>query len=135
MNAIELREKLAELAHKQWSGWIEYMFNKSLKDFHNATLIIPKWAVERWGRQASTPYGDLSEEEKDSDRIEADKFLAIFQETLLAEPCEWTDETIPRRRQGQRKFYKTSCGKAYSIVGGLRFEFCPFCGKPIKEIR
>lgn len=77
--AEELREELAQLAHEQWSGWIKYMFEKCLTDYHNKTLIVPKWAVERWSKQAKTPYTELSIEEKDSDQTEADKFLALFQ--------------------------------------------------------
>ena len=38
----------------------------------------PMWAVERWKHHANTPYADLSESEQNSDRKEADKFLAIF---------------------------------------------------------
>lgn len=34
--------------------------------------------VERWKMQAATPYNELSFEEKESDRKEADKFLAIL---------------------------------------------------------
>jgi hypothetical protein len=45
-----------------------------------ATTIIPDWAVERWQRQIATDYADLTEEEKDSDRREADKFLALLEE-------------------------------------------------------
>ncbi len=84
-----MREKLAKLAHKQWSGWMKYIFSKCSetcpedgKLFHENCLIIPPWAVERWGRQANIPYKNLSEKEKDSDRAEADKFLVIFQETI-----------------------------------------------------
>ena len=73
-----MREQLAELAHKQWSGWIYYMFGKS-KLLPDGRLIIPKWAVDRWTRQADTPYAELSEKEKDSDRTEADKFIALFE--------------------------------------------------------
>lgn len=71
------REKLAELAHSQWSGWIGYMFSKGTLHA-DGTLTLPKWAVERWTRQMNTPYAELSEEEKTSDRIEADKFLAVL---------------------------------------------------------
>ena len=78
--AIELREKLAELAHKQWSSWIKYMFGKCLKKA-DGTILIPEWAVTRWRRQAYTPYSKLSKIERELDRTEADKFIA-----LLAEP-------------------------------------------------
>jgi len=33
-------------------------------------------AIKRWHRQIETPYADLSEKEKDSDREWADKVLA-----------------------------------------------------------
>lgn len=78
---IELREEFAKLAHEQWSGWIKYMFGKCdlTKD---GELTIPRWAVIRWRQQSQTEYKDLSDEERDSDRAEADKFLAL----LRAEP-------------------------------------------------
>lgn len=75
-----LREKLAELAHNQWAGWMEYLFFKSKQV--DGCVIIPAWANERWRKQVATRYADLSEEEKDSDRNEADKFLAVFNAQL-----------------------------------------------------
>ena len=77
------KEKLAELCHKQWSGWMEYLFSKCFPDTgqfdkNNGNLIIPAWAVERWKRQMNTPYSKLSKEEKNSDRDEAEKFLALL---------------------------------------------------------
>lgn len=73
----ELREDLAELAHEQWSGWMEYLFSKS--EFKiDGTVIIPVWAVERWLRQMNTKYSDLSEKEKESDRKEADKAIKLI---------------------------------------------------------
>ena len=74
----EYREKLAELAHKQWSGWIKYMFGKC-PGKADGTILIPEWAVTRWQRQACTPYSKLSEKEQESDRTEADKFIAIIE--------------------------------------------------------
>ena len=76
-----MREELAQLAHEQWSGWIKYMF-KNCKKTINGELIVPKWAVDRWRRQASTPYSGLTPTEMDSDRAEADKFIAIFNQAL-----------------------------------------------------
>lgn len=72
-----LRDRLAELAHEQWSGWMRYLFSKTAwRD--NGTAVIPKWAVDRWKRQMDTTYPDLSDEEKTLDRLEADKVMALF---------------------------------------------------------
>lgn len=87
-NQTDLREALADLCHEQWSGWMRHLFSKcgyvtpSLEDRNNelteGEAIIPLEFVKRWRRQLSTPYADLSEEEKDSDRKEADKFIAFI---------------------------------------------------------
>lgn len=76
-NLNVIREKLASLAHKQWAGWMKYLFNKSIKNI-DGTVTIPKWAVERWKRQMNTSYSDLPESEKESDRKEADKIQLII---------------------------------------------------------
>lgn len=72
------REKLAELCHEQWSGWMKYLFGKSSLQ-NDGTLLIPKWATDRWFKQMHTDYKDLSEEEKESDRKEADRFIDIIE--------------------------------------------------------
>jgi hypothetical protein len=73
-----MRELLANLAHEQWSDWMTYLFSKSMYN-NDGSATIPAWAVERWNRQRQTPYSLLSEEEKESDREEADKMLIVFQ--------------------------------------------------------
>ncbi len=70
----DLRELFAEEAHKAWSGWMEYLFSKSEAN-DPGEVIIPAWAAERWRRQAVTPYSELPEDEKKSDREEADRYL------------------------------------------------------------
>ena len=72
-----LRESLAEYAHIAWSGWMKYLFEKSTRNA-DGTVTIPAWAVERWTRQAETEYADLPENEKNSDRTEADRMIEIM---------------------------------------------------------
>lgn len=73
----QLREDLAEYAHAAWSGWMKYMFEKGTLN-EDGTYTMPAWAVERWTRQANTPYAELPENEKNSDHEEADKMLDII---------------------------------------------------------
>ena len=40
-------------------------------------VFVPAQAYERWTRQKNTAYADLPESEKNSDRCEADRILAI----------------------------------------------------------
>ncbi len=77
----EDREALAELCHRQWSGWMRYLFKKC-EENEDGTVTIPRWAVKRWSRQMETEYSQLSEDERLSDRIEADKFLALIEQRV-----------------------------------------------------
>ena len=72
-----MREKLAVLCHELWSGWMKYLFSKGTFNV-DGTWTMPKWAVDRWQRQMSTPYAELSEEERDTDLREADKYLVLL---------------------------------------------------------
>lgn len=82
----EQRERLAAYAHEAWSGWMRWMFEQGgfstiQADDNGETLTF--WTMkpekyERWQRQKNTPYADLPESEKASDRDEADKILAIL---------------------------------------------------------
>ena len=87
MSENDLREKLAALAHEQWSGWMKYLFRQCREGIYfdesgvaEAAVVIPHAAVERWKRQMNTPYADLPLEEKLSDREEADRVLALLKE-------------------------------------------------------
>lgn len=50
-------EQLAALEHEQWAHWTQYMLNNLTSE-----------NIERWKRQIETPYSELSEKEKESDR-------------------------------------------------------------------
>ena len=87
-----LEEALAELCHSQWSGWMKYLFShcgeqvkfEEGEHFKTGNMVIPKWAVERWGRQMTTDYDFLSAEEQESDRVEARKFIKLIQSGRLS---------------------------------------------------
>jgi len=71
-----LKERLAELCHSQWSGWVRYMFSKGMLN-EDGTWTMPVEFVQRWTRQMNTPYAELSDSEQNSDRDEADKFIKL----------------------------------------------------------
>ncbi len=60
-------ERLAALEHDRWSGWMKWMFANWTPD----NLI-------RWFRQMTTPYSNLPEYEKESDRKEVRRTLQIL---------------------------------------------------------
>jgi len=65
--ALVNRERLAALQHEQWTYWTRHLLD-NLDEVHKAG----------WERQIATPYADLCEQEKDSDRAEADRVLALL---------------------------------------------------------
>jgi len=82
-------EKGADLEHQRWAGWQEYLHSLCIKN-QDGSLTIPKERVERWERQIKTTYGELPEEEKEFDRIEVRKYLALLpqQEVMSEEEIE-----------------------------------------------
>lgn len=94
--ATDRRERLAAYAHDAWAGWMRYMFSKCVD--HDGESVIPQWAVERWTRQMMTAYQDLPEGEKESDRAEADKILAIAAPDEQPAESEAKDESQTNER-------------------------------------
>lgn len=72
-------EPVASLVHDIWARWIEYVFSKS-KANDDFSYTIPPDLARRWIRQMITPYEDLSEEERYSDRKIANEILAVIEE-------------------------------------------------------
>ena len=79
-----IREALADYAHRSWTGWMEYLFSRTMRPIPGSAPMIPERWAERWQRQMDTPYAELSEAEQDSDRKEADRMLAIMEPILDA---------------------------------------------------
>lgn len=74
----QLREALAAYAHEAWAGWMDYLFRFGQMT-EDGQFLMDADKVARWKRQAATPYADLSEAEKQSDRAEADRMLALME--------------------------------------------------------
>ena len=80
-----LRERLAALQHEIWAHWMRYMFAQgTCRDVEldgrvQRAWIMPEQARVRWERQMYTPYDALPEAERESDRDQADKVLALLE--------------------------------------------------------
>ena len=83
-------EKGADIEHDRWGRWQKYMFSKMVEEerfeegghFKTGNYILPKEFVERWFRQIDTPYSELSEPEKESDRKETRNYLPLISKSL-----------------------------------------------------
>ena len=125
----DIRERVANLCHEQWSGWMKYLFGKCEEEVltHTYVLaserktIIPKEFVDRWKRQMATPYGKLFPKEQDSDHTEADKFLSVFLDILKSQPTIYQDELREALEDVVTQFgYDGSDDKGpYLFTGGL----------------
>ena len=78
----KIREGLAELEHDQWVAW-----SRSLAI---AEDLSPE-RLERWGK-LWIPYAELTEEQKDQDRIWADKQLTFLDANGLV---IWEEKELP----------------------------------------
>jgi hypothetical protein len=72
----EFIEKGAELGHIRWANWQKYCHSKMKHlSCSPAYMSLPIEDFERWERQIATPYAELSEQEKESDRREVRTYL------------------------------------------------------------
>lgn len=76
------KEELSDLEHQQWRSWSHYVANNNK---------IPKELLDKWVINWK-PYSELSEIEKDSDRIWADKIMALNSKKI-SEYCKIKDKT------------------------------------------
>ena len=64
---MDIRERIAELEHEQWIAW-----SKNIAKTGNISIKRAERWVKLW-----IPYSELTEDQKDQDRIWADQILAI----------------------------------------------------------
>jgi hypothetical protein len=71
----ELREKLSELEHDQWMEWTKEIASR----FQTEPFF--QYQIEQW-RKSWIPYGELTDGQKDMDRIWADKTIEVILQFL-----------------------------------------------------
>ena len=78
----ELLEPLATIEHERWSHWQRYLHGKCIPQGSDGALLIPAELVKRWERQLNTPYSELTEKEKESDREQVRAYLPLIAEAF-----------------------------------------------------
>jgi hypothetical protein len=71
-----LIEVLARAEHERWSHWQRFVHGQCATA-PGGGLLIPAELVARWNRQIGTPFDQLSEEEKESDREQVRAYLPV----------------------------------------------------------
>jgi len=79
----DLTDTLAAIEHERWSHWQRYMHSKATKQ-PDGSLQIPAELVEQWERQIETPFEQLTETEKASDREQVQKYLPVVKSALTS---------------------------------------------------
>lgn len=78
-------EQMADLEHDRWARWQEYFFGKcEIQNPEDGYIYmkLPTDLYERWKRQIEQSYLELSEKEKESDRIEVRKYYPFIDQII-----------------------------------------------------
>lgn len=75
-------EKKAAQAHEIWSNWMKHFFRTYMQSEGSqcTVFVVPMNVSSRWQRQMKSPYKDLLESEKESDREVAKEYLMETEE-------------------------------------------------------
>jgi hypothetical protein len=74
LESDETVERLAAIEHERWAHWQRYV-HRQCERRDDGSLVIPAELAARWEAQTETPYAELTEQERDSDREQVHKYL------------------------------------------------------------
>ncbi len=78
---VALLEELASIEHERWSHWQRYMHKKATRN-PDGSLTLPAALVAHWERLIATPYTQLTEVERESDREQVRRYLPMITKAL-----------------------------------------------------
>lgn len=78
----ELLEILADMEHRRWASWQEYLHSLCIKN-DDGSLTIPKERVDWWNYEIATSYAELEEKLKEYDREEVRPVLERIKSYML----------------------------------------------------
>lgn len=82
LHSKQVIERLAAIEHERWASWQRYVHDHCDRQ-EDGSLVIPAELATRWEAQIATPYGGLSEQEKQSDREQVNRYLPAIVEALI----------------------------------------------------
>lgn len=82
LKSESIMEYCAHLEHERWSKWQKYIHSKIIPTANDSLMEIGTEWINRWNRQIATPYTELSELEKESDREQVRPYLEFIINSL-----------------------------------------------------
>ncbi len=71
-----LLEQLAAIEHERWAHWQRFMHRKGERK-PDGSLVLPADLVAKWERLIETPYAQLTDKERESDREQVRRYLPV----------------------------------------------------------
>lgn len=120
------KELLAMICHEQWSEWMRHLLEMSfIKD--DGSILIQAWTAETWKEQMGCPYEDLREEEKDNNRIEANRVITWFEKFGISLEMRPFGKWVNVDLNPSLRHIATVCSECKTECY-FKSNFCPTCG-------
>lgn len=81
LESAETVEHLAAIEHERWAHWQRYVHDRCARQ-EDGSLVVPAELAARWAAQIETPYSELSEQERESDREQVQRYLPTIIDAL-----------------------------------------------------
>ncbi len=78
----QLKEQLADIEHQRWAHWQRYCHSKMQTQSSPHGVVLPFDLYEHWERQINTPYAELSDIERQSDREQVDRYWPLIESLI-----------------------------------------------------